>query len=106
MTPITGLAECKHGHTREDEDAREHHCDVTISFNGVNKDFTFRPHELVRKLLDQAIKEFRITQNPHTYGLFNTDGVELKDSETLHNAGVRCEDMLLLRPSTVKAGKC
>lgn len=106
MIPTTGLAECKHGHNREVEAAKQHHCDVTISFNGVKKEFTFRPDELVRKLLDQAIKEFHIAQNPHTYALFNTDGVELNDSETLHNAGVRCEDMLLLRPSTVKAGTC
>jgi hypothetical protein len=106
LTAVSAQDHCKHGHRPEDEAVQHHECDITISFNGVKRDFNFRPHELIRKLLDQAIKEFGIAQNPHTYSLFDATGVELNDTETLHNAGVRCEDILLLRASTVKAGAC
>jgi hypothetical protein len=95
---------CKHGHDRRH--GHNEHCDVAVVFNGVGKDFKIHASELVRSLLDRAIHDFHIAQNPHTYGLFNKDNVELNDKETLHAAGVRCCDTLLLRPSVVRAGKC
>jgi hypothetical protein len=96
---------CKHGHSRhEKHEHHHHHHEVSIIFNGVSKEFTFRPEESVRTLLDKALREFHVANNPHTYGLFAPAGAELKDNETLQTAGVHCSEMLLLRASTVRAG--
>lgn len=99
---------CAHGHLRHHKGA-EHHRephDVTITCNGIDKAFHFRSDELGRALLNRAIQEFRIVNNPHTYGLYNSAGSELNDNDTLEAAGVECGDTLLLRPSTVRAGLC
>jgi len=78
---------------------------VVISYDGVKKKLEAHPHELVKTLLDKAIKDFGITQNQHTLALFTEGNVELPDSETLKAAGVKPHEELLLRPSKVKGGR-
>lgn len=94
--------DCPHGRPHHGEHPEP--CDVFLTFNGVDKVFHFHRNELVRKLLDEALKAFHVAQNPHLYGLFNAAGTELSDNQTLHEAGVKCGDSLLLRPSSVRAG--
>lgn len=96
---------CHHGHHHHERHHHQEPEEVKVVYNGLEKTFHFGPAELVRKLLDQAIKEFHITQNPHMQALFNQQGTELSDSETLEAAGVKCGDTLLLRASTVRAGQ-
>ncbi len=81
------------------------HRDVTIIYNGVDKRFAYDADEKVRALLDKAIREFGITQNPHLLGLFNVEGRELADNDTLKAAGVERGATLLLRPSSVRGGE-
>ena len=96
---------CSHGIGHHDGHAehREER-EVAVTCNGIEKSFKFRPDELVRALLARALQAFNVVNNPHTYGLYNAAGVELKDDFTLERAGVKCGDELLLRPSTVRAG--
>jgi vacuolar-type H+-ATPase subunit F/Vma7 len=77
---------------------------VVVIYNGVKKKFEVRPEETVKHLLDEAIKAFGSIPNPHTLSLYNKQGAELLDTQTLKQAGVRPHDELLLRPSTVKGG--
>jgi hypothetical protein len=77
---------------------------VTVLYNGVPQKFEVRGDELVRRLLEQALQVFGPIPNPHLLGLFDQAGVELTDSQTIEAAGVKSEDMLLLRPSSVRGG--
>lgn len=81
-----------------------HEFEVTVLYDGVKKKFEVRPGELVKKLLDQAIKEFGPLLNPHTLSLFTEAGEELKDEQTIKDAGIKPHELLLLRPSKVKGG--
>jgi hypothetical protein len=80
----------------------DHH--VRVLYNGLEKRIEYRPEALVKALLDHAIRDFGISQNPHTLGLFTPAGEELADSQTAEAAGVRNHEKLLLRPSVVRAG--
>lgn len=77
---------------------------VEVVYNGVAKKFEVHRQELVKKLLDQAISAFGPIPSPHLLGLFNKEGVELKDDQTIETAGVKPGDKLLLRPSSVRGG--
>lgn len=78
--------------------------EVKIDYNGLIKELTVEPQEKVQALLERAENEFKITQNRHTLALFNTLGVELNDTLSLKEAGVKKGDELLLRPSRIKGG--
>src|SRR5690348_16377212 len=54
---------------------------VTVLYNGLEKPFTVRPEETVKKLLDEAIRVFGAA-NPHTLSLYK-GGTELADGATL-----------------------
>ncbi len=84
--------------------ARADHFDVEVIYNGVRKPFRVQLGELIKKLLDQAIQAFGITQNIHLLGLFTPDNRELPDNETIRAAGVHPEEKLNLRPSAVRGG--
>ena len=91
----------------EIREAHHHHpeFEVTVLYDGVKKKFEVKPEELVKKLLDQAVQAFGPLPNPHTLALYpETGGEELKDNDTLKQAGVKPHDLLLLRPSKVKGG--
>ena len=77
---------------------------VLVLYNGVPKKFEVRQDELVKRLLEQAIQGFGPITNPHLLGLFTEDGVELKDDQTIKEAGLKPHEELLLRPSSVRGG--
>ncbi|GGI29854.1 ubiquitin-like domain-containing protein [Bradyrhizobium guangdongense] len=77
---------------------------LKVIYNGLKKPFEVRPEETVKQLLNQAIGAFGSIPNPHMLSLYNKDGEELPDGETLKQAGVKPHDELLLRPSAVKGG--
>ena len=87
-----------------EQEEHPHQFEVTVLYNGVAKEFEVRRSELVQRLLDQARQAFGPINNPHLVGLFNTDGIELKDDQSIEAAGVKPHDKLLLRPSTVRGG--
>lgn len=87
-----------------EEEEHPHQFEVTVFYNGVPKEFEVRRDELVQRLLDQARQAFGPINNPHLLGLFNKDGVELKDDQTIEAAGVKPHDVLLLRPGVVRGG--
>ena len=88
-----------------EEFPEKHTFHVVISYDGVKKKFEAHPHELVKTLLEKAIREFGITQNQHTLALFTEGNEELADAETFKTAGVKPHEELLLRPSRVKGGR-
>lgn len=77
---------------------------VEVVYNGVPKDFPDKPHEKVKRLLDETIAAFGVVENVHKMALFTAEGVELLDEETLEAAGVKAGDRLHLRVSVVKGG--
>ena len=87
------------------EKARQHELQVQVLYDGVKKPFEIRRQELVKKLLDEAIKAFGPIPTPnHLLSLFTEAGMELKDADTIEQAGVKPCETLLLRPSKVKGG--
>lgn len=76
---------------------------VTVTFNGQDHRFRYHAHELVRTLLEMAKKEFGV-EGQHLLSLFTEGGIELPDDQTLAEAGVRPDQLLVLRQSTVKGG--
>jgi hypothetical protein len=78
---------------------------IEIRHNGEGKEFAYKPHEKVHKLLEEAIAAFGVTDAIHTLALYTSEGVELKDEQqTLAEAGVEAGDVLRLRTSKVKGG--
>jgi hypothetical protein len=77
---------------------------VTVTYNGVDKEFRYHPNQKARVLLDEAIRDFNVTTNPHMMGLFTTGDVELKDDVTLEDAGVVAGQLLVLRVSAARGG--
>jgi Zn-dependent metalloprotease len=88
---------------KEAIEKERHQFEVKVLYNGVKKPFEVRLEEKVAKLREQAISTFGPITNPHLLGLFK-DGKELKDTDTIKEAGVKPCDELLLRPSEVRGG--
>jgi|SRR6185437_16699135 len=86
------------------DEKHPHQFEVTVIYNGVPKKFEVRRNELVQRLLDQARQAFGPIPQPHLLGLFTTAGVELNDKQTIEAAGVKPNEQLLLRPSSVRGG--
>src|SRR5260370_42405162 len=78
--------------------------DVFVSYNGIEKSFTVNVNEPVHVLLGNAIREFGVTNQPHTLSLFNQANVELPDAAKIGEVGVKAGDHLLMRPGAVKGG--
>ena len=90
----------EHGH----DDALKHSFTVKVLYNGLEREIEAKAEELVKKLLADAIAAFPAVTNPHTLALFTKDGRELDDNQTVHAAGVKPHETLLLRPGAVKGG--
>jgi hypothetical protein len=88
----------------DDHKNDNHPFKVTVSYNGQDEQFEVKPDELTKKLLDQAIHAFGPIPQHHLLSLWNQNGAELKDDETISAAGVKPGHELLLKPSTVKGG--
>lgn len=78
--------------------------EITVIYNGVSREVSFHPNELVDVIRQRAIAVFGITQNPHLLSLWTEAGSELPDNVTAHAAGIHPHDRLLLRPGAVKGG--
>ena len=78
--------------------------DVEIVYNGITKPLKVESHESVTAVLQRAIAEFHITQNPHLLSLFRQDGSVVPENESVERAGLKPGEVLLLRPNTVKGG--
>jgi hypothetical protein len=77
---------------------------VEITYNGITKPIEVNPEERVQAVLQHAITAFGITQNAHLLGLFRENGTEVSDHESVEGAGLKPGELLLLRPSSVRAG--
>ena len=77
---------------------------IKVVYNGLSKPLNVSRHELIGAVLAKALAAFGNLPAPHTLALYNAQGRELPDGETVQAAKVEKGDTLLLRPSTVKAG--
>lgn len=77
---------------------------VEIVYNGITKPLKVESHESVTAVLQRAIAEFHITQNPHLLSLFRQDGNVVPENESVERAGLKPGEILLLRPNAVKGG--
>src|SRR5260370_11990337 len=78
---------------------------VEIIYNGITKKLEVVGEEQVAAMLQKAIAEFHITQNPHLLSLYRQDGSLVPETESVERAGIRPREALLLRPNAVKGGK-
>ena len=77
---------------------------VGVVYNGVTKPIEVVPEEQVTALLKKAIAVFGITQNAHLLSLYREDGTVVPENESVERAGLRPDEVLLLRPNAVKGG--
>ena len=83
---------------------RDKSFEITVVYNGLTKPLEVSNVELISSLLAKAIAAFGNLPAPHTLALYDDEGRELPDGESVKDAKVKKGDRLLLRPSTVKAG--
>ncbi|MDE1468326.1 DUF2604 domain-containing protein [Aurantiacibacter sp. D1-12] len=89
---------------RPDDVGQNKPFEIGVKYNGLTKQVETSNAELISALLQKAISTFGITSNQHILSLFDEEGSELKDAETVKQSKVKKKDTLLLRPSAVKAG--
>lgn len=90
---------------RQDEDGgRDKSFDISVVYNGLSKSLEVSKDELIGSVLSKALAAFGNLPAPHTLGLFDAEGRELPDGQSVKDAKVKKGDRLLLRPSTVRAG--
>jgi hypothetical protein len=77
---------------------------VEIIYNGLTKKLEVELEEKVAAVLQKAIAEFHITQNPHLLSLYRQDGSQVPENESVERAGIKPREILLLRPNAVKGG--
>ncbi len=77
---------------------------VEIIYNGITKKLEVVGEEQVAAMLQKAIAEFHITQNPHLLSLYRQDGSLVPENESVERAGIKPREVLLLRPNAVKGG--
>lgn len=77
---------------------------VQIVYNGIARPFQVELEERVAALLSKAIAAFGITQNPHLLSLYREDGTVVPENESVARAGLKPDQILLLRPNAVKGG--
>jgi hypothetical protein len=92
------------GGRHEDNGGRDKSFEITVVYNGLSKPIEVSKDELISSLLAKAIAAFGSLPAPHTLALYDSQGRELPDGETVKDAKIKKGDRLLLRPSTVKAG--
>jgi hypothetical protein len=83
---------------------RDKSFEITVVYNGLTKPMEVSKDEQIGSALQKALSAFGNLPQPHTLALYNDEGRELPDGETVKEAKVKKGDRLLLRPSTVKAG--
>lgn len=78
--------------------------EIQVVYNGLSKPLEVSKDELISSVLQKAIAAFGNLPAPHTLALYDSDGHELQDGNSVHGSKIKKGDRLLLRPSTVKAG--
>src|SRR6266849_819430 len=78
---------------------------VDVTYNGITKPIEVEPEQQVSALLAKAIASFGITQNPHLLSLYREDGTVVPENESVERAGLKPNEVLLLRPNAVKGGE-
>lgn len=78
--------------------------EVTVTYNGIDRDLPYNPQQAMQALLDHAMNEFGVRENRHTMALFTEDDVELPVEGSVKDAGVKPGQVLVLRPSRVRGG--
>jgi hypothetical protein len=78
--------------------------EIEVVYNGLSKPLEVTKDELISSVLQKAIAAFGNLPAPHTLALYDAEGRELQDGNTVHDSKIKKGDRLLLRPSTVKAG--
>ena len=99
-----GVAVNESGHGEDQNHPHSRACLIEIGYNGQTKPFHVELSMHVQNLLQQAIREFHVTQNAHVLALYSQRSGELADSQSLKDQGVECGDHLVMRQSTVKGG--
>jgi hypothetical protein len=92
--------------SHEDKKDKEQKFAVHVAYNGVTKKIDIDPEQSVTALLQAAIQVFGVTQNPHLLSLYREDGSIVPEDRTITAAGIRKNEVLLLRPNSVKGGAC
>lgn len=90
-------------HSREHADPA-HPFPIEVVYNGKPKHVVVTLPELIKAVLDDAIKVFHVTQQPHLLSLFTEDGTELEDGSTVEQNKIDQKTVLYLRQSKVKGG--
>lgn len=78
--------------------------DVVVSYSGLSETISVTTHQTVQSLLELALNAFGIHANRHTQSLYDANGVEMLDAQSIEAAGIIAGAHLLLRPSQVKGG--
>jgi proteasome lid subunit RPN8/RPN11 len=78
---------------------------VEVTYNGITKPIEVQPEQQVSGLLAKAIAAFGINQNQHLLSLFRENGTVVPENESVERAGLKPNEVLLLRPNAVKGGE-
>jgi proteasome lid subunit RPN8/RPN11 len=78
---------------------------VEVAYNGITRPIEVQPEQEVRALLAKAIAAFGISQNQHLLSLFRENGTVVPENESVERAGLKPNEVLLLRPNAVKGGE-
>jgi hypothetical protein len=78
---------------------------LRIAYNGVTRTLEHVvTAEDVQALIARAVALFPGAERPHVQGLFREDGTEVTPGQSVAAAGLRDQELLLLRPRTVQGG--
>lgn len=77
---------------------------VEVVYNGITRPLPVEPEQQVTAVLARAIALFNITQQPHLLSLFREDGTLVQENGSVEQAGLKPNEVLLLRQNTVKGG--
>jgi hypothetical protein len=91
-------------HDEEHGGGREKPFEVSIRYSGPDRTIEVSKDETIESVTAKAIAVFAITSNQHILAVYNEAGTELLFGETVKSTKIKKDDVLLLRPSTVRSG--
>jgi hypothetical protein len=77
---------------------------IQVLYNGLTETLNVVSREQIVAVLNRAANLFHINQNRHLLSLFLPDGSEIRDQQSVEDAGLKPGELIALRPSTVKGG--
>jgi hypothetical protein len=90
--------------TQPIEKEKERKFPLEIVYNGTPKEEVVSNDDLIQLVIQRAIHLFHVTQQPHVLALFNAEGDELVDGETVGHYLLTRKTPVFLRQSKVKGG--